>query len=303
MQDDKLTKTVIVQAAITVLVLLGGMWMFMNVLIFESGHFTGQRSLTLVETVYLMAQILTTVGYGDIVPAYPRGQVVVGCYVLLSLFLIVDMISLISTAVIGRVEKYSMRLTEEAFEEVTMLEGSQTTSQKRPLIFGKQEVSYMSLFSSGGPLLFFVLAGVLFFHYYPGEGKTWLQAIYMSIVTLSTTGFGAFTAVTTGGQVFGAFWMIFGVAALVSFVGAFAELLMKLKENERHSAAIMRAEMEANIKKVKPPVEGKLNRDEFLRFAVLQLRIASEEQLKAIEKVFDRRPDPRRLRASPKPQS
>merc|ERR1719387_3031270 len=195
-----------------------------------------------------------------------------------------------------------MRLTEEAFEEMTTLDGNQTAPRKRPLLFGRQEVSYMSLFSSGGPLLFFVLAGVLFFHYYPGEGKTWLQAIYMSIVTLSTTGFGAFTAVTTGGQVFGAFWMIFGVAALVSFVGAFAELLMKLKENERHSAAFVRAEMEANLKKVKIGAKGKLNRDEFLRFAVLQLRIASEEQLKAIEKVFDRRPDPRRLRASPKPQ-
>lgn len=37
--------------------------------------------------MYLLSQILTTVGYGDITPAFPRGQVWVGFNVILALCL------------------------------------------------------------------------------------------------------------------------------------------------------------------------------------------------------------------------
>merc|ERR1719329_2002982 len=74
---------------------------------------------------------------------------------------------------------------------------------------------------------FFAVTWILFFHLYPGEGKTWFQAIYMSVITLSTVGFGAFTPNTTGGMIFASFWMIFGSAALVSVVGAFTNLIVE----------------------------------------------------------------------------
>merc|ERR1712190_391482 len=37
-----------------------------NIVEFNSAHWTGSRPLTTVEAVYLLSQILTTVGYGDI---------------------------------------------------------------------------------------------------------------------------------------------------------------------------------------------------------------------------------------------
>ena len=55
------------------------------------------RTLTLVEAVYLFAQILTTVGYGDITPAHVGGQVIVGCIVFVAIILIAELISELST--------------------------------------------------------------------------------------------------------------------------------------------------------------------------------------------------------------
>merc|ERR1719271_1666698 len=108
----------------------------------------------------------------------------------------------------------------------------------------------ISLVASTLSMLLFIVVGVLFFHYMPGEDKTWLQATYMSIITLSTVGFGAFTATTETGKVFGAFWMIFGVAALVSFVSAFTEIMMKIKEREKFSEAKVRSSMEEKLQMV-----------------------------------------------------
>merc|ERR1719359_1645872 len=115
--------------------------------------------------------------------------------------------------------------------------------------------------------------GILFFHYYPGEGKTWLQAVYMSIITLSTVGFGAFMATTEVGKVFGAFWMLFGVAALVSFVSAFTEMTLKAKEVERFDPAMLHHNVSKNLSKASLQ-SGKMTQSEFLRFALLQCKIA-----------------------------
>merc|ERR1719420_1310827 len=117
--------------------------------------------------------------------------------------------------------------------------------------------------TSGLTLTLFVVGGGLFWHFFPGEGKTWLQAIYMSIITLSTVGFGAFTATTEGGKVFGAFWMIFGVAALVSFVSTFTELMLKVKEREKFSMAKVAAHMKSQLEKVKKTRDGRVDRASF----------------------------------------
>ena len=52
----------------------------------------------------------------------------------------------------------------------------------------------------------------------------------MSIITLSTVGFGAFTSNTEAGKIFGAFWMLFGVAALGAVIATLSTLLMALKD-------------------------------------------------------------------------
>jgi hypothetical protein len=76
---------------------------------------------------------------------------------------------------------------------------------------------------------------ILFFSLHPGEGKTVFQALYMSVITLSSVGFGWFTPVTEEGMIFAAYFMIFGCAALVNVITQFTELIVKLNEYEKHN--------------------------------------------------------------------
>jgi len=220
----KLTKTQVLESVLLYMWLIGGLYLFTNVLIFQSPHFEQPRTLSMEESVYLYSQILTTVGYGDITPARPRGQLFIGVFVLVALLLIAGMIQELLEVFEELMETRIERLSKEA----TQYQTASVEKETRPVL---REAFVPVIYSS---LVFccFVAFGTLFFSLYPGEGKTTAQAVYMSLITLSTVGFGAFTPSTHAGMVVGAFWMLFGTASLVAVVTSRAAFSMALKKHE-----------------------------------------------------------------------
>jgi len=308
------------QALLTAGLLVGGIIAFTQTIVFESAHFEGKRSLTIVESVYLLSQIITTVGYGDITPAYQRGQVVVAFYVLVCLFLIADVVSQISDAILKRVQDYAKKasvVASVAFRVAARRSsprqadvGNSGKDDPKPeakedtsddgeddnddddddkdvgKLFVSPEVDWTPLISSSTSFVFFFVIGVLFYHLYPGEDKTWFQATYMSIITLSTTGFGAFTATTQWGKVFGAFWMLFGVAALCCFVSAFTEIMAQLKELDKFRSGAWKRKMKAGFEALEKGPQMDLDRTDFLCFAAMQLEYIDEDTLLSIDRTF-----------------
>merc|ERR1740130_2171596 len=103
------TKTQIGVGAAMLVVVLGGFYLFTNIILFQSGHFKEIRSLTVVECIYFMSQVITTVGYGDITPAKIRGQVFVGMYVLGALFIISMVISDLAKYMVEAAAEYKSK--------------------------------------------------------------------------------------------------------------------------------------------------------------------------------------------------
>lgn len=212
----KATRTQIMQGVALLCILFTFIYLLTCVVEFKSSHWEGNRCLTVLEAVYLMAMSVTTVGYGDIVPAYPRGQVVIGCYLILMLIIIAEMIG-----------EATQALGQRARDRLLAMKEPMSDEQDR------EDLPTGRLFNSVVIYLGIALIGTLFWRFYPGEGKTFLQGVYMSVITLSTVGFGALTPVTQGGMVFAAFWMLFGVTALMNVIGNFSEYLMALKIRAR----------------------------------------------------------------------
>merc|ERR1719433_1623282 len=212
-------------------VILGaGVYLFNQILKFNSVHFQTQRSLTIVECVYLMSQIITTVGYGDITPANSTGQIFVAIYVIFALLIIANVVS-------EDVDKVAAKFvnTPRGGQEGAGGEAEQAVMRTTSGKWVNQEpppLPWNNFLTSLGVYGFFCVIGTLFFVNYPGENKTVLQGLYMSVIPLSTVGFGAVTPVTEGGKVFGAFWMLFGSAAVVGVVGSFSSLCVMAKQRE-----------------------------------------------------------------------
>jgi voltage-gated potassium channel Kch len=215
-----LTKTHVLESVFLYTWLLGGLYLFTNVVIFQSPHFEHPRTLCLEESVYLYAQILTTVGYGDITPARPRGQLCVGLFVFTAVLLIASMVQ-------------DVLAVCETMMEDTMDEGDEYDRKKSPR---SEEAALRKAFEPVvyASLVFccFAASGAIFFTFYPGEEKTLAQGVYMSLITLSTVGFGAFTPSTHTGMVVGAYWMLFGCSSLMGVITSRAAFALALKAHE-----------------------------------------------------------------------
>lgn len=296
------TRTQLATAATFWVALLGGLYLFTNVILFNSPHFEEARSLSIIECIYLMAQIITTVGYGDITPAKPRGQVFVGLYVLMTLFVIAMLVSdLVANAMdaegpnddtfVARVSRNEEDGVDEgeagSSDSIQVTEKSIRMRHARAaaeLIQRAEKPSMSGLCNSLCVFCFFTVTWIIFFHFYPGEEKTWLQSIYMAVITLSTVGFGAFTPDTEGGKVFAAFWMIFGSAALVSVVTSFTELTMKLNDYERFDPTTTARALD-DYKEAHGTDE--MNEFEFFKFGLVQKGLASDNELSMIQRAFE----------------
>lgn len=285
LEGDKITQSQLTLFVVMWCAFLGGIWLFTQIILFQSVHFQQIRSLTIVEAVYFLSQILTTVGYGDITPAKPRGQVFVGLYVLFSLFVIATVLSESSELVSNRSKKYLEKVekaAEQAMARLRSIKRNDPEASSRDVEVFKSappKLEYDHLVKTTLVYFVMVLAGVVFFTQFPGEGKTIFQAIYMSIITLSTVGFGAFTPVTETGLVFGAFWMLFGSMALIGVVGSFTQLQEQIKARERWMPSMVHEQQQAFLTAL--PAEPDMF--SFLQQYILQKELCSSAEVAAVE--------------------
>jgi hypothetical protein len=290
LEGKNITKVQLSQFVTMWIVFFSGVYLFTNVLYFQSIHFESIRRLTVVESVYLLAQILTTVGYGDITPAKPRGQVFIAFYVLFSLLVLANVFSECTDLITKRAKeavaavKESYNKAQDFMEEAMGIDDDEDDVAKVQKFFdrGPPPLDFTGLISSALFYSFFVLIGCLFFHYYPGEGKTWFQGVYMSVITLSTVGFGAFTPVTEGGKVFGAFWMLFGCASLAAVIGNFTDVFVQIKAREKYKPEVAKMEQEHFFETL-PAETDKLT---FFKQSLLSKKLVNEETLDEITRFY-----------------
>jgi hypothetical protein len=255
-------------------VVWGGLWLFTNIILFQSIHFDRIRPLTIVECIYFMSQVITTVGYGDITPAKPRGQVFVAVYVLGALFIISMLIS---------------DLFNHVVKNVTSGRPAGCAGERRSLPgqIIPEKPSAKPLLQALAFFIFFDITWIMFFSMHPEEGKTLFQAVYMSVITLSAVGFGWFTPVTEEGMIFGAFWMIFGSVTLVNAIGQFTEYMGKRDRYEKYSPETGGyGNTVEDLRNICGNTEN-VTQAEFIRLCLLHNRQVSESTIDDIMSAFN----------------
>jgi voltage-gated potassium channel len=84
-------------------------------------------------------------------------------------------------------------------------------------------------FTVGTVLVVIILTSMTFFHFV--EGWAWIDALYYTVVTMATVGYGDFVPVTVLGKVGAIFLIIFGFGIF----GAFISLLLKRQAHRYQS--------------------------------------------------------------------
>jgi hypothetical protein len=249
----------------TVLSAGGLLWLVIGMIMFtEFMWFTDDsRHLTVVESLYVTAQIVTTVGYGDLTPTHSFGKMFMAFY------------ALTGVAIIGTLVQQLIADMVEDCEE----KACDSIPDNEPTSFLGMKNKYHKGFVHALPVVASIAFGTAFFSLYPGEDKTVVEAFYMSVITLLTIGFGAYHPVTQVGKAVGTLWMLIGVVIMGSAICGAAEWMMKQQAKIKSQSRALKL-----FKEFDQDGSGTVDKSEFLAFEMVRNGLAKKTANDAVAK-------------------
>jgi len=271
-----------------------------NLLLLFSFLFAGFAFLVLEEgvqpetAVYTIAQIITTIGYGDAVQPSYYGQTFLTFYVLVGALIFTNLATDVFDAAIRRTE---IRL------DTTLAKLRVRLSGKKP----KYPSKYLPVISSAIILALLTFTWVMFFSHYESctcsYGKTLVPdciegpqcketggyqtdmhtALYVAMITFSTVGFGDQAPKSKLGRCLGSFFMIVGVAAFGHLV---AEVFHLIDEHKSYHRKRSRCTREI-FNKIDRDQTGRISRPEFVRYMLVRQGKVDIKALKQVDELFD----------------
>jgi len=259
-----------------------------------------------ITSCYVMVQIVTTIGYGDILVQNDAMKLWIACYVLLGVLILAGLVSNMAADILAKQEKMLRQQFKRASRSLHI-----TSDADPPSEFAK---AVMKVAISAVIFLIFLGAGTIFYATYEactcsygltavegcvehldtwisheqckstgGQIKTWTDAFYMSVVTLTTVGFGDHSPKSYYGRWFGVFWMLFGVVATGNFIAAASEFLLAREKAHKKLERIT----DEIFKTIDSDGDGSLNRAEFRSFSYLKFDMVHESDCMRIDAIFE----------------
>jgi potassium channel subfamily K len=260
---------------------------------------------TIITGFYVIVQIITTVGYGDVTVSTPPAKFFCGFYVFVTIICIATYVTELAANFVGNNDEFIQKGLLRAEMHVLNVRGLSEEEASRSLHLDKWNEILTAAFAFFGSVLF----GTVFFALYEpctcsygvshvegcfetpydlcvqtgGYVKGWGDSFYMSMITLTTVGFGDNTPKTRMGRVVGCFWMIIGVTTMANLAARVADLrLLNEREHVRlnhHDRKVFDA-IDLNH-------DGFVSRSEFRTYTLIKFGLVKPEDLKRIDKLFD----------------
>lgn len=263
--------------------------------------------------VYALVEIVTTIGYGDFdftgyfdeatgsEKSSDFGKIFMAFYVMVGL-----------TAVAGAISKLAEKATlkaEEAFRakmRAAQMKSSGMTEEQVKSKYGESN----KLKAACGAFIFMVAFGTIFYGTYEdctcsygrsaaagcveityqqcvdtgGYQKSYIDAFYMSCITLTTVGFGDFAPKTYVGRGVGIIWMLLGVVTTANFIGEISSEFIEAEKTRKNYGKIGYE----TFAQIDVDGNGTLSKYEFVSFVLLQYGLVKKEDLDEIIAMYDK---------------
>lgn len=255
----------------------------------------------LISATYLMVQLITTVGYGDIHPQSEGMRLFMGCLVFVGNVLTALVITERLQKMMHRSHDIlKVNLVTNMVQESQKMRGAQSTScvsHKQPNKWGGVVfafVIYMCFLLIGAFYWGFVStclcpAGTLDCAYEQtceeagGINRNIVDGFYMGVITLTTVGFGDEAPTSSHGRLFGIFWMLFGVASMANFLAEMAHLVLV---HNMQSVADYGISHDLFMK-IDQDGSGTLTKFEFITYMLVRYGLVSEQDLDMLTEEFE----------------
>lgn len=271
---------------------------------------------TFLTSVYVIVQIITTIGYGDLVVTKDVTKLICAFYVLCVLVIIAYVINLMFQQLSSQGSDFirgKLRVIEAGFmarsHSLADLEEKELDKLLRKMkrIYGP----YNKIIAATAMAVFAIGFGTVFYATYEAcscsYGKTavkgcvnptydmcvatggyvnsWITSFYMSVITLTTVGFGDHSPKSRLGRSIGIFWMLFGVCAMANWV---LELSTFFFDRHKDMEDMVREEITDKVfKAIDKDQSGTLSRAEYLEYVLVSHGIVSKDDIETIDRHYD----------------
>ncbi|CAH9079494.1 unnamed protein product [Cuscuta europaea] len=195
-------KLAIVRQAIVLL----GLYLILGVSIYSlfKEHFRGSETHPVVDALYFCIVTMCTIGYGDITPDSPAAKLFSVMFVLVGFGFIDILLSGMVTYVLDLQESYLLKTVKSKGGHVR---GSYIIDVKK----GRMRIR-MKVTLALGVVVLCIGVGVVVMHFVERLG--WLDSLYLSVMSVTTVGYGdrAFNSLT--GRAFASFWLLVSTLAV-----------------------------------------------------------------------------------------
>jgi hypothetical protein len=277
--------------------------------------FTILEKCLVVTSLYFLTQVITTIGYGDVVPTTNAGKLFISFYALGVILYLGSLINLLIEGIQSKVEHiadtdkknqqvYVTPRDPSMYEKVRVTCGDITEA-----ILGNCGV-WRGAITSFIPFAILVGMGTIFYATYEhctcsygidliagcvdhsfeecaltgGDVKTWTESFYMCVITLTTIGFGDFTPMSYLGRTLFIPWAFVGVVCMANFATNFASALYR-----SCSLPVLKPKVEIadDLEEFMGSPTAKVNRVEFSLFFLQKNNRIPRGQMEAARTAFE----------------
>mmetsp|Transcript_13882 Transcript_13882/g.25548 ORF Transcript_13882/g.25548 Transcript_13882/m.25548 type:complete len:357 (+) Transcript_13882:66-1136(+) len=262
-------------------------------------------------SAYIITQIVTTIGYGDYTASTPEGRIFMAVYVLAALVVLAYYFNVFIGGCLERREQAMCEYLQEV-EDSFLVEDAEDSKKSGQ---ASRHGDMNKVIAAALPFLVCLLVGMAFFRFYEGyctcydggaliDGcsmdtelacinsggniMTLTGSFYMSMITLTTVGFGDYHPNTRTGYVFAIVWMLVGVAATAIFTATLSAYLFDSEQKQQFVMSDFLDTVTDDVfSKIDRNGDGKLSRGEFLSFTLMKYGGVSEGLIEEINREFE----------------
>lgn len=259
-----------------------------------------------LSSLYVFTQIVTSIGYGDITVTTQAMKLFMTFYVMICVLIVASFLSNLTELLLQKESSAFTNHLDSIKKNVEQTDPNGSAQQPDAMLISSRKPEVEALIKSFVTFLSFVIFGTVFYTLYEscscsygmtaihgcvegpkceetgGAVKNYVDSLYMSVITLTTVGFGDHTPKTKIGRTVGIVWMLVGVVVTANFVSDFSKVFLSAR-NMFASQSRMSMDL---FQSIDDDNSGFLSCEEFRMFALLKYAIVDQQQLDAIDSLF-----------------
>lgn len=239
---------------------------------FGIGMFCQIEGWSFVDSFYFCVVTITTVGYGDLMPSHDSSK-------WFSCFFVIFGVGLVGGA-LGILGGYLLDQQDAAEKALMKAVGADDDDDSNDFI---QSPAVKSMINAFGVLVFTIFVGV--FVYMGFDDLTFVDAFYMSCITVTTVGYGDFSPTKEGGRIVAIFWILFSVVAVARAMGSIVDIFLEWRQSYRRKKMLQKQVGMGQLAKFSGE-DGKLDFEEFCLLKMQVVGLITGDHLKECAQQF-----------------